>query len=216
MASDGSRLAPQRRSSEAVTCKVALTGGVPASRKSLFRRSWRISYAALPFRARGESLSAVVKSFTSDTGSALSESAGLLLASESYEELLQSAAELSVRTIAGVTISGITLSQDGHVLTVASADELADRRPCFRAPRAMISVCGAGATSLTLLHHKQRSCTDLAARASLPSCPDVRGLGARILLDRSTDPVEPLKVCADPAGHPFCLFAAGSPPRQDA
>ncbi|MCY7342336.1 MAG: hypothetical protein LH603_10975 [Pseudonocardia sp.] len=145
----------------------------------------------------------------------MSESAGLLLSSESYEELLQSAAELSVRTIAGVTISGITLSQDGHVLTVASADELAglldeqqyerdegpclqalytgevveavdltvgpgrtpspvgdhspdsqvpsvqvehrrddtplfdihvDRRPCFRAPRAMISVCGAGAT----------------------------------------------------------------------
>lgn len=31
-------------------------------------------------------------------------------------------------------------------------------------------------------------------------------LGARLLLDRSDDPVEPLFVLADPAGHPFCLF----------
>jgi catechol 2,3-dioxygenase-like lactoylglutathione lyase family enzyme len=31
-------------------------------------------------------------------------------------------------------------------------------------------------------------------------------LGARLLLDRSDDPVEPLFVYADPDGHPFCLF----------
>ena len=31
-------------------------------------------------------------------------------------------------------------------------------------------------------------------------------LGARLLNDRSTDPVEPLRVYADPAGHPFCIF----------
>lgn len=31
-------------------------------------------------------------------------------------------------------------------------------------------------------------------------------LGARLLLDRSDDPEEPLRVYADPAGHPFCLF----------
>jgi len=31
-------------------------------------------------------------------------------------------------------------------------------------------------------------------------------LGARLLLDRSDDPEEPLYVLADPAGHPFCLF----------
>lgn len=30
--------------------------------------------------------------------------------------------------------------------------------------------------------------------------------GARLLLDRSDDPQEPLRVYADPAGHPFCLF----------
>jgi catechol 2,3-dioxygenase-like lactoylglutathione lyase family enzyme len=34
------------------------------------------------------------------------------------------------------------------------------------------------------------------------------GLGARPLLDRSDDPAEPLRVYADPAGHPFCIFVA--------
>lgn len=33
-------------------------------------------------------------------------------------------------------------------------------------------------------------------------------LGARLLLDRSDDPDEPLYVLADPAGHPFCVFVA--------
>ena len=33
-------------------------------------------------------------------------------------------------------------------------------------------------------------------------------LGARLLLDRSDDPEEPLYVFADPAGHPFCIFVA--------
>lgn len=31
-------------------------------------------------------------------------------------------------------------------------------------------------------------------------------LGARLLYDRSEDPEEPLRVYADPAGHPFCIF----------
>lgn len=31
-------------------------------------------------------------------------------------------------------------------------------------------------------------------------------LGARLLDDRSDDPQEPLRVYADPAGHPFCIF----------
>jgi catechol 2,3-dioxygenase-like lactoylglutathione lyase family enzyme len=31
-------------------------------------------------------------------------------------------------------------------------------------------------------------------------------LGARLLLDRSEDPEEPLFVFADPAGHPFCIY----------
>ena len=36
-------------------------------------------------------------------------------------------------------------------------------------------------------------------------------LGARLLHDRSTDPDEPLRVYADPAGHPFCVFVAEPP-----
>jgi hypothetical protein len=33
-------------------------------------------------------------------------------------------------------------------------------------------------------------------------------LGARVLLDRSDDNVEPLRVYADLSGHPFCIFVA--------
>ena len=33
-------------------------------------------------------------------------------------------------------------------------------------------------------------------------------LGARLLRDRSDDPEEPLRVYADPSGHPFCIFVA--------
>ena len=39
-------------------------------------------------------------------------------------------------------------------------------------------------------------------------------LGARLLLDRSGDPEEPLRVYADPAGHPFCIFVAAGPVSQ--
>jgi catechol 2,3-dioxygenase-like lactoylglutathione lyase family enzyme len=35
--------------------------------------------------------------------------------------------------------------------------------------------------------------------------------GARLIEDRSEDPEEPLRVYADPAGHPFCIFVAGPP-----
>jgi hypothetical protein len=36
----------------------------------------------------------------------------------------------------------------------------------------------------------------------------VTALGARLLYDRSDDPQEPLRVYADLAGHPFCIFVA--------
>lgn len=36
-------------------------------------------------------------------------------------------------------------------------------------------------------------------------------LGARLRYDRSGDPEEPLRVYADPSGHPFCIFVAPSP-----
>ena len=34
-------------------------------------------------------------------------------------------------------------------------------------------------------------------------------LGAKVLRDRSNDPQEPLRVYADPSGHPFCIFVSG-------
>jgi hypothetical protein len=36
-------------------------------------------------------------------------------------------------------------------------------------------------------------------------------LCARLLRDRSADPEEPLRVYADPAGHPFCIFVSRPP-----
>jgi hypothetical protein len=63
--------------------------------------------------------------FGSDRGSAVSELAGLLMSADSFEELLQGLAELSVRTVNGAVTCGITLAQYGRVLTVASADALA-------------------------------------------------------------------------------------------
>ena len=36
-------------------------------------------------------------------------------------------------------------------------------------------------------------------------------LGAQLLEDLSDDPEEPLRVYADPAGHPFCIFVAPPP-----
>lgn len=39
-------------------------------------------------------------------------------------------------------------------------------------------------------------------------------LGASLLRDRSDDPQEPLRVYADPEGHPFCIFVA-PPARPD-
>jgi hypothetical protein len=35
-------------------------------------------------------------------------------------------------------------------------------------------------------------------------------LGAELLEDRSGDTEEPLRVYADPAGHPFCIFVSAS------
>ena len=76
-------------------------------------------------------------------GAALSELAGLLLSTDSFVELVQGVAELSVRVINPVATCGITLAQDGRVITVASADALAreldeqqyehDTGPCLQA-----------------------------------------------------------------------------------
>ena len=38
----------------------------------------------------------------------------------------------------------------------------------------------------------------------------VLDLGARLLLDGIDNPEEPIRIYADPAGHPFCLFVSHS------
>ena len=77
--------------------------------------------------------------------SALTELAGSLMATSSFEELMQAVADLAGRAVPAAATCGITLSQDGHVITVASADALArlldeqqyelDTGPCLQALR---------------------------------------------------------------------------------
>jgi catechol 2,3-dioxygenase-like lactoylglutathione lyase family enzyme len=51
---------------------------------------------------------------------------------------------------------------------------------------------------------------DVGTRAELDHQHErALALGARVLQDRSDDPREALRVYADPAGHPFCIFLAG-------
>jgi len=59
------------------------------------------------------------------TPAALSELTGLLLTTSSFEDLLQRVADLSGRAVPAASTCGITLSENGHVITVASADALA-------------------------------------------------------------------------------------------
>ncbi len=40
----------------------------------------------------------------------------------------------------------------------------------------------------------------------------VISLGATLLQDRSDDPQEPIRIYADPAGHPFCIFVWANMP----
>lgn len=74
---------------------------------------------------------------------ALSELAGLLLATDSFDELMRQIARMAARTVADASTCGITLAEAGHVITVASADALAgqldeqqyelDQGPCLEA-----------------------------------------------------------------------------------
>lgn len=54
--------------------------------------------------------------------------------------------------------------------------------------------------------HLDLSVPDVAALAAAHD--RALALGARVLLDRTQDPEEPLWGFADPAGHPFCIFVA--------
>ncbi len=77
------------------------------------------------------------------TDAALTELAGLLLATDSFEDLMQQTAELAARTVPAATTCGITLAEGGRAVTVGSADALArllderqydlDQGPCLEA-----------------------------------------------------------------------------------
>src|SRR6476469_10324570 len=79
------------------------------------------------------------------TPSALSELAGLLMATSTFDDLMQAVADLAARAVPAASTCGITLSENGHVITVASADALArlldeqqyelDDGPCLQAMR---------------------------------------------------------------------------------
>ena len=76
---------------------------------------------------------------------ALSELSGLLLGTDSFDELMQQIAELAARTIPAAATCAITMAVDGRVYTVASADALGrlldehqyhlDDGPCLQALR---------------------------------------------------------------------------------
>ncbi|SDJ05122.1 Catechol 2,3-dioxygenase [Frankineae bacterium MT45] len=47
------------------------------------------------------------------------------------------------------------------------------------------------------------------SREALDSaCDRAVALGARLLRDEADDPEEPIRIYADPSGHPFCIFRA--------
>jgi hypothetical protein len=52
----------------------------------------------------------------------------------------------------------------------------------------------------------------VATKADLDAQHDrALALGAQLLRDLADDPQEPLRVYADPAGHPFCIFVSHPP-----
>jgi GAF domain-containing protein len=79
------------------------------------------------------------------TPAALSELAGLLMSTSTFDDLMQAVADLAARAVPAASTCGITLSENGHVITVASADGLArlldeqqyelDIGPCLEAIR---------------------------------------------------------------------------------
>jgi len=75
----------------------------------------------------------------------MQELAGLLLNTESFEQLMQQIAQLTAQTVPGTLTCGITVGNGNRVITVASADDLGaqldeyqydlDEGPCLEALR---------------------------------------------------------------------------------
>jgi GAF domain-containing protein len=133
---------------------------------------------------------------------ALSELAGLLMATESFEDLMQRIAELSARTVAGASTCGITLAQDGHVITVASADPLArlldeqqyelDQGPCLEALSTGVVVSAPDLSRETRWNgYPARALAhDVRAVHSSPLLVNDRPIGALNLYATTTDPFD--------------------------
>ena len=107
-------------------------------------RSWRTPLCrCCDPHARIESV--ISEPFTASLADAYAELAGLLLASESFDDLTQQLAVLAANTVPAATTCGITVTADGRVLTAASADGLGrlldehqyeiDEGPCLQAIR---------------------------------------------------------------------------------
>jgi len=133
------------------------------------------------------------------TPAALSELAGLLMATSSFEELMQSVADLSRRAVPAAWTCGITLAQDGHVITVASADARArqldeqqyelDTGPCLQALRTGLVV---SAPDLTVEarwdgYPARAVAYGVGAIYSSPLLVDGRPIGALNLYARTAD-----------------------------
>src|SRR5581483_11086285 len=109
--------------------------GLDGVRLLALRAFSRCGFCRIPFLANGKAVPGcpggrvrspgMSQSVPTELGAALSELAGLLLSTNSFEQLLQGVAELSVRVIEPVATCGITLAQDDRVITAASADALA-------------------------------------------------------------------------------------------
>ena len=121
---------------------------------------------------------------------AYTELAGLLLASENFDDLTQQLAELTARTITGATTCAITAVSDERVLSVAASDALGaqldeqqyaiDEGPCLEAIRTRQVVSAPDLATETRWHDypAQVLARGISAVHSAPLLVRGRALGA--------------------------------------
>lgn len=124
------------------------------------------------------------------TPAALSELAELPMATSSFDDLMQSVADLAARAVPAATTCGITLPENGHVITVASADGLA------RLLDEQQYELDIGQCLETMSAGKVVRCDD--HRPPSAGGPDTR---ARAVATASARCIQPH--CSLPTGHPF-------------
>lgn len=126
-----------RRARPPTACPGRLQGPLDGIRLVALRASSLCGCCRTPFLANGndgarcpvtgEVVAQMSQSVPVELDAALPELAGLLMSTDSFEQLLQGVAELAVRVIDPVATCGITLAQDDRVITIASADALASQ-----------------------------------------------------------------------------------------